>query len=794
MYPLGDQFKINTNPITDEGNIIKGSHYRISILKSNVLRLEYSEAGVFLDKPTSLILNRNFGKSIFEKKEDNNFLEITTPYFKLTYAKEKSFIGNKFSPNSNLKIQIGEEIEWYYDNPEVRNLGTSGNILLDSIDSKNKEKGLYSLDGYTVLDDSNNKVLEEDGTFSERDNKEIDIYIIIYKKDFNVCLKDYFNLTGSPSLIPRYALGNWWSKKVPYDNNKVEELVEQFKRKKIPLSIFLFDKYWHKSLEKIETGYTFDNNLISEPNKMINLLDKNHIHVGLSLNPDTGFFEIDDNYQEATKYLSPDENGIIPFAVLNPRWVDVYLKMYIHPLDNMNIDFYWLKINNIPKEQIFLLNHYQTYDRMRNSDKRPFILSKFSGIADHRYPILYSGRQDVSWKTLADIPIHNIMATNKGISWWAHDIGGYSNGIEESELYIRFIQLGVFSPILKFGTDSCKYYKREPWLWDIKTYSIVREYLNLRHSLIPYYYCLAYNYYKDSYPLLRPIYYENEGMIDDSRYNREYYIGKELLVCPIISKKEPVMNRSIHRMYIPSGTWYDFVTGKKFPGNKEYISFFKEEDYPVFARAGSIIPMGINDDINDTNPPKYMEIHVFPGCSNSFKLYEDDGKTNLYLKGYYLLTSIDYKYEQSGYTLTLKALEGRMGIAPDYRDYKIRFRNTKKTDKVGVALDGTPTEFTTYVDGNDFLVEVKNVKTTGQLQVHIIGENLEIEATRIINNDIDDILNDLQIETEMKQTLANILFSELPIKKKRIEVRKIKGLEKKFKQLFLKLLEYIEQV
>ena len=73
-------------------------------------------------------------------------------------------------------------------------------------------------------------------------------------------------------------------------------------------------------------------------------------------------------------------------------------------------------------------------------------------------------------------------------------------------------------------------------------------------------------------------------------------------------------------------------------------------------------------------------------------------------------------------------------------------------------------------------------------------ENFEIEATRIINSEIDDILNDLLIETEVKQKLADILFSELPIKKKRIEVRKLKGLENKFEKLFLKLLEYIEQV
>ena len=112
-------------------------------------------------------------------------------------------------------------------------------------------------------------------------------------------------------------------------------------------------------------------------------------------------------------------------------------------------------------------------------------------------------------------------------------------------------------------------------------------------------------------------------------------------MAPIINKKDPIMNRVVHRMFIPEGTWYDIFTGKKFPGNRNYISFFKDEDYPVFAKAGSIIPMGYNENVNDTTPPKNMEIQVFPGVSNTYHMYEDDGLSDLYKKGYYLLTNIE---------------------------------------------------------------------------------------------------------------------------------------------------------
>jgi hypothetical protein len=256
------------------------------------------------------------------------------------------------------------------------------------------------------------------------------------------------------------------------------------------------------------------------------------------------------------------------------------------------------------------------------------------------------------------------------------------------------------------------------------------------------------------------------------------------------------MNRVIHKFFLPDGMWYDFVTGKKFPGGKEYISFFKDEDYPVFAKAGSIITLGNNQIINDTTPPKDMEIQIFPGRSNTYNLYEDDGVSDLYKKGYYLLTQIDYNYMPNNYTVILRALEGKSGIVPETRNYKFVFRNTKKASDVIVYFNDTKVESNSYVKGTDFIVEVENISTTGQLTLNCKGKDIEISADRIINEDIESIISDLQIETSMKEKIDAILFSNLSIKKKRIEIRKLSknGLERKFVKLFLKLLEYIEIV
>ena len=241
--------------------------------------------------------------------------------------------------------------------------------------------------------------------------------------------------------------------------------------------------------------------------------------------------------------------------------------------------------------------------------------------------------------------------------------------------------------------------------------------------------------------------------------------------------------------------WYDFNNGKKYPGGRSYVSFFKDEDYPVFARSGSIIPMNAKLD-NSLMIPTDLEIHIFPGVNNSFQLYEDDGISNLYKDEYFLKTLIDYNYQENNYTVIIRSIAGKSGIVPQYRNYKIRFRNTLKTDNVIANFDGTNLEVNSYLDEKDFIVEVKNVKTIGQLTINCKGKAIEVDSISVINEDIDSIISDLEVETALKDKIASILFSNLPIKKKRIQIRKLKRdkLDQKFIKMFLRLLEYVEQI
>lgn len=807
MYNLGQQFQVGKNAISNPKSIIKGDKYRITILTEHLIRFEYDETGMFEDRATEQVFNRNLPLPKYEVMEDARMLTIKTDYFKIYYVKGAPFKGTRVAPASNLKVELLENLNpnkqnrfWYYGMPEVRNYGSPGCELIEKNKVKLK-KSLYSLDGFVTLDDSKSMIIEEDGTMWNRDNECVDLYLFVYLKDFSKCLEDYYKITGYTPLIPRYALGNWWSRNYKYGDNKLVDLVNKFKENNIPLSSIILNHEWHLLSENkklLNSGFTFNLNNFKNPKEMIDYLHSNNVKVGLTIDPSNGLGEIDPVYRETLKYLQTNKDGIIPFNVYDPRFIDVYLKFYIHPLDNLGVDFYFIDyVDKKNLKDLFVLKHYQYYDMMKYSAKRPLIYGYNSCISSHRYSILYSGKSIVSWDTLKTIPIFNINSSNDGITWWSHDIGGYYKGVEDNELYIRFVQLATFSPIMKLSSDNGKYYKREPWRWGIKTFDITRNYLQLRHRLIPYIYAEAYRLSRYGTPLLQPLYYKHSEMYDDPLYHNEYYFGSELFISPILNSKDYVMDRVIHKFFIPEGIWYDFITGKKFPGNRRYVSFFREQDYPVFVKMGAIIPMANGDDIYNTKPPKNMEIQIFPGQSNTFILYEDDGETNLYLKNNYVLTSIDYNYMPNNYTVIIRVLEGKGNIIPDKRNYKFVFRNTKKAEDVTIYKDYDQVSFNSYVEGPNFVVEVSDIPTFGhQLTVNCKGNDIEIDAVRLINEDIEGIISDLQINTDQKEQLDKILFSDMPIKKKRIAVRRLqnKGLEKKFVQLFLKLLEYVEQV
>ena len=795
MYDLGPQFKINQyNLIVNPECILVGSKFRIQVLTERLIRLEYNPSGKFVDSATSLVIGRKFDMPDFSIKEDSSAYYIETKYLKLKYIKNLDFSERSLSATINYSKK-----EWFYGQKEVKNYGGTTMSLDNMIKFPDLEKGLFNPDMVLVLDDSNNLLLDENSNVYKREKNSKDIYLFAYSNDFNEVLNDYFTLTGYPSFIPRYALGNWWSRDIPYQDEHVISLINKFKMNSIPISVFLFDKDWSiKNTNFSKTsGFTFNNRLIKNPPNLINTLHKMDVRVGVKVNPKDGINAHEENFSKAREYIQVNKKGYIDFNPFDARFMDLYFKIFIHPLEQMGIDLFWNDYDVLEnKNSLFILNDYMKKD-MERTGKRSLILSRNANIAPHRYPVLYSGHNIIDFEVLKQLPFFNLTAANIGLSYWSHDVGGSVSGIEDDELYIRSVEFGVFSPILRFNTESGTYYKREPWRWDVVTSNIVSYYLRLRNQLIPYIYTEMYYYHKKGIPLIKPFYYEYPFVYDDPVYRNQYFFGSSMLISPIVKKNDALINRTIQRFFIPDGIWYDFKTGKKFIGNKKYVSFYKIEDYPVFVKAGGIIPIAGIRDLMSTNPPKELEIHVFPGNNNSYNLYEDDGLTNSYLKGNYSITNIEYNYLTNNYTLIIRNIEGKNDLLFHKRDYKIRFRNTKMAENVKVYSNDQEIPFVSYLMDTDFIVEIKDVDTATQLTINCKGSDIEIDALMLINDDIDSILSDLKVPTKLKDKIAIILYDkDLSVSKKRINIKKLKkqGLDKRSIKIFLRLIEYMSEV
>jgi len=770
MASTGDYFvKNDKDLIALKENTIIGKKYRITLLTERLIRLEYSKTGVFEDRATQNVIKRNFERVIYNITQSETLIQINTKYYTIDYVKERNFKGSTMSPASTLRVTLKDTDKvWHYNHPETRNFGTIGYSLDDYSGKLNLSKGLYSTDGFAVLDDSNSYVLNEFKEFVQRENDVIDIYLFMYKKDLGLCLKDYYTLTGYPPLIPRYALGNWWYKNEQYNTEDIKNIVSKFKEEQIPISVFLLGDKWADDTN----NYNFNPNLIND--KEIGLyLKTNNIKFGLTINPFKGV----------------NGKNIIPFT---KEIINDYFNNEIRNFLTSGISIFNLDYNNInDKHNMQVLNHYHYVMGEQMLNQRGLTLCRNTSLSMHRYPIIFSGKTKVNFETLNIIPYYNASASNMGISWIAHPIGGFYGGIEDDELYLRYIQLATFSPIFLLSSDAGKYYKREPWKWYNSLKEIACKYMRLRNKLIPYLYTEAYIYHKSGSPLIQPLYYSYPKIYDEPIYRNQYFLGTQLLVAPITKTKNTIMNRVVQKIFMPKGVWYNFLTGKKYPGNKYYMSFYKDEEYPVFAREGSIIPLSLD---KTTDNPTNMEFIIFPGSNGNYKLYEDDGITNNYKKSNFCITELNYEYEKDNYTFTIAPQQMHYNI-PTNRNYKIRFKNTKAAN-IYTKINGLPYQAEAYIEKNDLIIYLKNINTANKVEVNIQGENIEVEAVSLINDDIKEIIDDLEIETSIKEKTDAIMFSDLTIKKKRIAIRKLKKakLEPKFINMFLNLLEYIDTV
>jgi alpha-glucosidase (family GH31 glycosyl hydrolase) len=235
-------FHITFRPIPDPAAVVLGSHVRFTVLTSRLIRLESSTQDRFEDGPSQVFWYRQQPVPEFEIRRSAVQLEIITEHLHLAYT-----IGPKGFRRETLSIELRQSGRvWHFGDRDIGNLHGTARTL-DGADGRVRlGPGLISRSGWAVVDDSVSLVFDQDGWLEPRaapDN--LDLYFFGYGHDYLGCLQDFCRVAGSTPLIPRWALGNWWSRYWEYSQAELVHLMQEFQTHGVPLSVCIIDMDWH---------------------------------------------------------------------------------------------------------------------------------------------------------------------------------------------------------------------------------------------------------------------------------------------------------------------------------------------------------------------------------------------------------------------------------------------------------------------------------------------------------------------------------------------------------------------
>ena len=768
------------NPKACDKAVVVAGNARFTVLTPEMIRMEWSEDGKFEDRATLTIVNRALDVPEFAVEECDKALVITTDKVKLTYQK-----GEKFSAE-NLKAEFevaGEKQTWHYGDVDSLNLmGTTrtldGYYSLNHPKNRKKnfsemETGLLSRSGWSVIDDSSRHILAPVESHWKQwvecrpEGERQDLYLLAYGHDYKKALKDYTRIAGDIPMPPKYTFGYWWSRYWQYSDNELRDLVETMQSFDIPLDVLIVDMDWHetwglrrKGARKDEygqrigwTGYTWKQQLFPDPKNFMDWCHDKNLKVSLNLHPASGIQPFEEPYERFIEaYEWQDKGKSVPYKMSEEKWADAYFKSVLVPFEQDGIDFWWLDwqqwvLSKYVKDlnNTFWLNH-TFYHHMAQSqpERRPMIYHRWGGLGSHRYQVGFSGDIYIAWDALAFLPWFTATASNVGYGYWGHDIGGHmyhseDPNITNPEMYLRWLQYGVFTPIFK--THCTKNAEIERRIWHFPDHmKDMRATMHLRYALVPYIYRAARQTYETGVSMCRPMYYDYPECELAYALKDQHMFGDDILVAPIVSPINEATGLAERKVWLPKGTsWYNMATGKMYEGNDEepytIHSTLAENNY--FVKAGTIIPMYPSSVRNLQATLNSYVLTFVPGGDGKTTIYEDDGESDNYKSEY---ATIDVSKQTKGNKVVIK-------IAPRKGDYKgamgsntYELRLPASFPPQRVVVDGRELDYARYAkegqwsyDGYElasviYVGEVKNSRGC-TVEIEYAAEDMEAQPS-----------------------------------------------------------------
>ncbi|QVJ82284.1 DUF5110 domain-containing protein [Xylanibacter ruminicola] len=684
--------------------VVRSGKARFTVLTPEMIRIQYSDRSLFEDRATFAIVNRRLPVPAFTAVEKDGYLEIKTSALTLKYKIGGVIDGRKPSAEVlNISMQLnGRPVLWYPGKDDAMNLkGTTRTLDGQIGDNKRQEleNGLLSRAGWSIIDESplarrgdgsttfafDKQVDGIDWVAEPVDKQAIDWYFLGYGHQYKKALGDFIKVAGRQPMPPLYVLGYWYSKYQRYTSDEFMEIVNDVKRFNIPMDVMIFDMDWHT---QGWTGWTWDRTAIPDPEGLIDWMHQHGLKVSLNLHPADGVDDDEDFFNDLREDMGLDkQTKRVPWNLSDGRFYHNMFKHIIRARERQGVDFWWLDWQqNLTSKYVdglgetFWCNHVFYNDmRLNRPNHRPLIFHRWGGLGSHRYPIGFSGDSFTTYGTLAWQPYFTATASNVGFGYWGHDLGGHQQtGGNDPEIYLRWMQFGVFTPI--FRTHATNWEGIERRIWKYSNFPSLLETVKLRYALMPYIYTAARQAYDTGVSLCRPLYYEWPEANNAYLFEDEYMFGDDILVAPVVTKPEKD-GTTARRTWLPEGRWFDVCRNKVVEGNRTFTDRYAMEEIPYFFRAGSVIvnnpPM-----MNLNTRPDRLILKVVPGGNGQTKLYEDEGDTEGYKQGAYTTTTISHE----GNTLTILPREGKFAGMPESRSYTVEFLAVNRPK--AVVIDG----------------------------------------------------------------------------------------------------------
>lgn len=527
-------------------------------------------------------------------------------------------------------------------------------------------------------------------------------YYFIYGPQMQDVVTTYTHLTGKPELPPLWALGYHQCKWSYFPESKVKEVTSKFRALKIPCDAIYLDIDYMEGFR----CFTWSKEYFPDPKKMVAELAEDGFKTIVIIDPG---IKIDKDYWVYKEALEKDyfcKRADGPYMkgkvwpgecnfpdYTNPEVREWWAGLFKELISDIGVKGVWNDMNepavmDVPGKT-FPMDVRHDYDgnpcshrkahniygtqmaratyhgvKRFSHPKRPFVITRSAYSGAQRYTSSWTGDNVATWEHLWIANIQAQRMSISGMGFTGSDIGGFAEQ-PTSELYARWIQLGVFHPFCRTHSSG-DHGDQEPWSFDEEVINITRKFVEMRYQLLPYLYTMFWEYINDGVPMLKPLVYYDQADPQTQYRNDEFIFGNQILVCPIL---EP--NALGRRMYLPSGNWYNYWTNEFVAGKRELWVQTDYDQIPIFVKEGAIIPKyPIQQYVGELEFEEItLDVYFKIGKEKSI-LYEDAQDGYDYNKGRFSLATFNFSGKENEIIIH-QHKEGKFDT--NYSKFKINF-------------------------------------------------------------------------------------------------------------------------